>query len=137
MGITAKIWPATDDEIRRCSRDPEHVTSMFFRYDASSDDPANARGHALIHGARELGSYLAAHAAAGLGVDEVSRASDPSYTMSATRVRALHAAQGRDPCHALLACFPTQAINHVEIAEVVALAASTGRGLVFCVFEDW
>jgi hypothetical protein len=57
--------------------------------------------------------------------------------MTASRVRTLDVRQEGDPCHDLLARFPTQAINEVEIADVVGLAASSGRGLVFCLFEDW
>ena len=41
-----------------------------------------------------------------------------------------------DPYRAILG-FETMCINQVEIVDVARLAASTGRGLIFCVYEDW
>jgi hypothetical protein len=137
VGITAKIWPATDEEIRACREDPAKASAMFHRHSSFSDDPAYARGHALIHGAHALRSAVVGFAEAGLGVHSIEGASDPTYTMSAARVRALHAEAANDPCRALLTRFPTQAIHRVEIADVVTLAESTGRGIILCVFEDW
>lgn len=137
MGVSAMIWPATDDEIRACSSDPRRVSKISGRYSLHSKDPSISHGHAYIHGARDLEPLLDGFAAADLGVHRVEDAPDPSYTMKAARVRALHAAQAGDPCYPLLTRFSTMAINHVEIADVVRMAANTGHGLAIRIFEDW
>jgi hypothetical protein len=49
--------------------------------------------------------------------------------------RSLDEQQAGDPLHVLLQ-FSTQAVNAVEIADVIRMAASTGRGVMFCIFED-
>jgi hypothetical protein len=135
VGISAKIWPATDDEIRGCLATPARITDLFHHWSMSSREPRIANGHALLHGARPFGSFLRNNVDAGL--HEIAGASDPSYAMFAERVRALHAGAPADPLRDLFDRYSCDATNHVQIADVIRAATRTERGLMFCVFEDW
>lgn len=141
MGISAKIWPAADDEIDACSAEPAKVAAMSNRYSLLSDDAANRYGHAYVHDTNlrepKLETLLDSFVEAGFGVHRIEGVEDSCYVMFAARVRALHAVRSRDPCHLLLTGYPSKAINGVEIPDIVSLAAAWSAGLVLHFFEDW
>ncbi|HET9957196.1 MAG TPA: hypothetical protein VFQ61_22015 [Polyangiaceae bacterium] len=131
MGITAKIWADSEIEVSAMLADPKRVGSRF--YAKPTDE------YALIHSARSRGldQYLASKAAHGGGLGAIPGASNITYVLPADRVRVLAETPTSSPFHRLLTDYPTDAINRVEIADVVRAAAGCGHGLVFCLFEDW
>ncbi len=127
MGITAKIWPITDDEARACAATPKYVNELFHRIPDSR--------HALIHRARGLASTLAD--AAGPELRAIDGASDPTYVMTPAGIAAMLDRKVPSPFHPIVEDFPTEAANRIEVVEIARAAAREHRGLMFCIFEDW
>jgi hypothetical protein len=128
MGMSAKVWHATEEQLAMCRADPRRADDLFPHFERATN--------ALVHGARSLESYLNAHE----GVAELRKlvgASDASWALPAAQVRALAAAPDAHPLRALLTDFPIESVHKVTIADLVASAAAAGCGLLFCVFEDY
>jgi hypothetical protein len=127
VGISAKIWRATDNDIRRCMTNGALVDDLFHRAPESE--------HALLHGARAFGSFL--RDARDDGLHAITGASDRSYALFAERVKTLAAGAATDPLRDLLDRYPCDATNRVQIGDVIRRAAKKKCGVLICVFEDW
>lgn len=121
MGITTKIWPASQIEIEKCLAEPAHVDHLFWR----------CEDYAQIHDAPALPALLGELARHGALVREVAKAKETSFVVGHRSVGALHDA------HRELFAFPSICVNKVQIADIVERARLADRGLVFCSYEDW
>ncbi len=130
MGISAKIWPATDAEIAACVADRTHVNALFHA----------TRDFATIWGARALHANLEHLRTAGFGLVRVDD-SDPTYALASAD---LHPWLERRATDAELRAVITPELpavgahtTEVTILDILLRAAATGRGVMFCIFEDW
>src|SRR5436190_4654016 len=99
MGMTTKVWAASDREIAACATTPSLVDTLFH---AVTDDR-----HALIHGWRGSGLPPCAR--------EIAGTSDPTVAIAAAEVARAVATHERGGSSAFDDVFAirTEAANHV------------------------
>jgi hypothetical protein len=134
MGLTIKMLAVSDDDIRACLADPGRAGLLFHSAPAASTPE-----HTFFHSAHGLLEHLRRTAAHGAGLVPVPRV---GFALHAETARALFApgpepASARDP--RLLEIFEHPAGIADDLprpAELAKRAAESGRGLLFCPFED-
>ena len=127
MGTTAKIWPATDEQVQQCLSAPETVDTLFWR--------AAKQEHSLIHNAQRLKKCLLELVALHGNLHTIVGAEDPTFVMSPDGVREMF--ERRSNRYQELLQFGTIASNKVDISDVALLALKENQWLIFCIFEDW
>jgi hypothetical protein len=130
MGISVKVWLASDEEMRELATHPAQIEPSFTR----------AAVHAWIHDARQLAERLKVLSAMRVGLVRLDGAADPTYAMSsgATRDAASSATRPLSPLFAArsIAVGPGN-VPLPTPAQIGALAVEQRCGLLWCSFEDW
>lgn len=139
MGISAKIWPIDDADIERCVAElsantpvaDKHVNALFHR--------ANDGDCERIWGARPYHAALREVLSQNIGM-VILDTSDPTFALGSRALRELLARRDADAIiRALVEPELPEVGGHHSggIVDLLVRAVNAGRGVAFCIFEDW